>query len=345
MSNLDRIKFEVLMDIKMSTSRRANSSKHNLYLGVDGGGTKTHAVIINSEKRVIGEAIAGVSNPLRIGIEKAVNNIFSAIDKACDKAGRSRTDIVSIECGLAGVRREDLRNTIRKLILERFRIKVVEVLTDAEIALYGTTLGKEGIVVIAGTGSICIGQNSKGEKSVAGGWGPLAGDEGGGTGIARRALQAIAKASDGRGKPTILSKVAVDYFRAGKLEDLSVAIYAPHIDNTKISGFARCVIEAARIGDEVALELLEEAGHELGIAANAVIRKLKLERKKFPVGLVGGIFHAGELIIKPLLETIQEVAPKAYVTEPRFSPATAAALMAFENFKRYVITNNGARKS
>ncbi|MFN3330268.1 MAG: N-acetylglucosamine kinase, partial [Pyrinomonadaceae bacterium] len=192
------------MDTQKSPWKKSKEflSEHNLYLGVDGGGTKTQVAIINGKKKVIGEAFSGVSNPLRIGIEKAVNNIFLAIDRACDEAGRSRSDIVSIECGLAGVRREDLRQTIRKLIIERFRIKTVEVLTDAEIALYGTTLGKEGLVVIAGTGSVCIGQNAKGEKFTAGGWGPLAGDEGGGAGIARRALQAIATASDGRGKPT-----------------------------------------------------------------------------------------------------------------------------------------------
>lgn len=320
--------------LKRTTKRFRDS--HNLYLGVDGGGTKTQVVLINNEKVIIAEAFAGASNPLRVGIEKAVANIFSAVDKACDVSGKSRGDIVAIECGLAGVRRADLRQVIRNLVVQRFRIKKVEVVTDAEIALYGTTLGKEGLVVIAGTGSVCIGQNAKGKKFSAGGWGPLAGDEGGGAGIARKALQAIARGSDGRGLPTALSDVAVDYFRAGRLEDLSVAIYAPQIDNSRIAGFARCVIETAQSGDEVAIAVLEEAGRELGIAAKAVVRELKLERRAFPIGTVGGIFNAGELITKPLLETVHEVAPKAYITKPQFAPAAAAALMAFELFKNGV---------
>jgi N-acetylglucosamine kinase-like BadF-type ATPase len=316
-------------------SKRFRDS-HNLYLGVDGGGTKTQVVLINNEKEIIAEAFAGASNPLRVGIEKAVANIFAAVDKACDVSGKSRGDIVAIECGLAGVRRADLRQVIRNLVIQRFRIKKVEIVTDAEIALYGTTLGKEGLVVIAGTGSVCIGQNAKGRKASAGGWGPLAGDEGGGAGIARRALQAIARGSDGRGRPTKLSDVAVEYFRAGRLEDLSVAIYAPQIDNARIAGFARCVIETAAAGDEVAKAVLEEAGRELGIAARAVIKELKLERRAFPIGTVGGIFNAGELITKPLLETVHTIAPKAYVTKPQFAPAAAAALMAFELFKNGV---------
>lgn len=330
---------------KVSVLEKSLRSVHNLYVGIDGGGTKTQAVVINGRKEVVGEAFSGASNPLRVGIDRAINNIFAAIDRACDEAGKSRTDIVSVECGLAGVRREDLRQFARKLIVQRLGVKQVEVLTDAEIALYGTTLGKQGLVVIAGTGSVCIGQNSKGEKFSAGGWGPLAGDEGGGAGIARRALQAIAKASDGRGKATALSQVAVDYFRAGCLEDLSVAIYAPQVDNAKVAGFARYVIEAAKGGDEVAIEVLKEAGEELGLAAVAVIRKLRMEKYKFPIGIVGGIFNAGELIILPFLSFVRGVAPRAYLIRPRYQPAQAAAIMAYENFRKSVVANNGTRKS
>lgn len=306
---------------------------HNLFLGVDGGGTKTHIVLIDAEKNIAGEAFSGASNPLRVGIEKAAANIFAAVDTACDSAGLNPGDIIAIECGLAGVRRADLRQILRRLVSNRFRIKAVEVVTDAEIALFAATQGKEGLCVIAGTGSVCIGQNSKGAKAVAGGWGPLAGDEGGGAGIARRALQAVAKASDGRGRLTTLSNLAVDYFRAGRLEDLSVAIYAPQIDNARIAGFARFVIETAQAGDGVAISVLEEAGRELGLAAKAVIRELKIERRKFPIGYVGGIFNAGDLIFKPLLETVHEIAPKAFIAAPKFSPAAAAAQMALARFR------------
>ncbi|HXG83340.1 MAG TPA: BadF/BadG/BcrA/BcrD ATPase family protein [Pyrinomonadaceae bacterium] len=305
-----------------------------MYLGVDGGGTKTQVVLLNDENHFVSEGFAGASNPLRVGVETAVSNIVKAAEAACDAADRSRGDIVSAALGLAGVRREDLRRRIRESFFSRMRIKNIEVTTDAEIALYGVTLGKAGLVVIAGTGSVCMGRNAGGEIETAGGWGPLAGDEGGGAGIARRALQAIAKASDGRGKPTDLSDMAIEYFRAGKLEDLAVAIYAPTIDNARIAGFARFVVEVAEAGDETAVEILREAGRELGMAAEAVIKKLKLKSHKFPVGCVGGIFKAGELITASLLETIRRTAPKAILSAPKLVPAHAAALLAFENFKK-----------
>lgn len=307
---------------------------HNIYLGIDGGGTKTHAVLFDEEKNVIGEGFAGASNPLRVGVEPAVTNIFQAVTAATEAAEQSRGDIVAAVFGLAGVRRIDLRQRVRERLAQKLGIKTVEVVTDAEIALFGTTLGKAGVVVIAGTGSICLGRNESGETAIAGGWGPLAGDEGGGAGIARRGLQAIAKASDGRGELTKLSEAGTIYFRTATPENLLTAIYSPQMDNTKIAGFAKFVVEAAKAKDKVALEIMEEAGIELGTAVNAVVNRLKLNRKKIPVGMVGSIFQAGEILTAPLLETVHRFAPKAYLAKPVLQPASAGAQMAFELFHK-----------
>ncbi len=308
-------------------------SKHNLYLGVDGGGTKTHIAIVNNEGKIVGECFAGASNPLRVGIETAVSNILAAVDKACDENDLARFDIVAATLGLAGVRRADLRQRVRERISQSLRIKKVDVFTDAEIALYGIGRNRPGIVIIAGTGSVAIGQNANGEKFSAGGWGPLAGDEGGGAGIALSALHRIAKASDGRAKPTALSDIAVDYFRAGRIENLSVAIYAPQVDNARIAGFAKFVADTAKEGDTVAIDVLREAGTELGLAAKAVVENLGLQRLKIPIGLVGSVFKSGELITRSLLESVHSVAPKAFLYDKMTAPAFSAALMAYENYE------------
>jgi N-acetylglucosamine kinase-like BadF-type ATPase len=313
------------------TSKRKNPLRlHNLYLGVDGGGTKTHIAIIGNDRQIVCEGYAGASNPLRVGVEPAVSNIIAAINSACDAVDKNRGDIVSATLGLAGVRRADLRQIIRERIVERLGVKKVQVFTDAEIALHGIGANKPGLVIIAGTGSVCIGQNAKGEKFSAGGWGPLAGDEGGGAGIALNALHKIAKASDGRGEPTKLSDIAVDYFRAGRIENLSVAIYAPQVDNARIAGFARFVGEAASKGDQVAVEILREAGFELGTAACAVIKNLRLQRTKVPIGLVGSVFQSGSLVTNSLLQAVHAIAPKAYLLDKIIIPAHSAAQMAFE---------------
>ncbi len=309
-------------------SRTSKNSPRPLFLGVDGGGTKTLAVVSDADGKTLGEGKTGASNPLRVGIETAIDNIFQATVIACDKARKSTAEIVSGVFGLAGVRREDIRARMRELLRKRLHLKFSKVVTDAEIALYGAVNGGAGLVIIAGTGSICCGRNENGDFAMAGGWGPLAGDEGGGAGIARRALQSIARASDGRGKLTTLSNYALDYFRVSLPEDISTAIYAPTMTNDKIAGFAKFVIQAAQEGDEVAIELTNEAGRELGIAANAVIHKLNLAGNKFPVAYVGGVFHAKQLIFQPLLAEIHQSAPEAYISPPQLPPAVAAAKMA-----------------
>lgn len=304
-----------------------HSRRHDLVLGVDGGGTKTHAIIADQRQQVLGEGTAGPSNPLRVGVSNAVAAIREAVDQACIAADVQRADLAAAEVGLAGVRRTDIRERMRDALSD-LGIGSLEVVTDADIALYGATDGEPGLVVIAGTGSICCGINARGKRACAGGWGPLVGDEGSGSWIARRCLQAVAKATDGRGPETSTTEAACAYFNIATPEDISTAIYAPNITNDLIAGFGRYVIEAANSGDEVARDILAEGGHELGQTAAAVIQQLRLGHGPFQVAYVGGVFAAGDLVLKPLREEVQRVAPRAFLAPPLLPPAIAATRMA-----------------
>src|SRR5688500_11858891 len=95
---------------------------HQFYLGVDGGGTKTHIALMNATETVVCEGVAGPSNPLRVGVESAVANILKAINDACDQGGVSRGDIASATLGLAGVRRADLMQRIKASFYVHIRI-------------------------------------------------------------------------------------------------------------------------------------------------------------------------------------------------------------------------------
>src|SRR5690606_15185181 len=127
-----------------------------------------------------------------------------------------------------------------------------------------------------------------------------------------------------------LSEKASEYFRASGPENLIVAIYSPQVDNTRIAGFARFVVEAARDGDPVAVDILNEAGSELGLAACAVIESLGLQKQKVPIGCVGSVFKAGEILKQPMIDTIKTVASKAFLTEPLMPPSHAAALISLK---------------
>jgi N-acetylglucosamine kinase-like BadF-type ATPase len=319
-----------LLGTRRPTSRRA-------VVGVDGGGTKTRAVVLDADFRVLGEGLAGASNPLRVGIAGAAAAIREAVDRACEAAQLRRTDLIAAEIGLAGARRRELNARMREALLG-LGIGEIVVVGDADIALYGASEGEPGVIVIAGTGSICCGINARRKTICAGGWGPIAGDEGAGAWIARRALRLIAHAVDGRGPATSLTAAACAYFHVSEPEDLSTAIYAPSMTNERLAGFAKDVIEAAKAKDRVAREIVCDGGRELGAAAAAVIRNLKLEREAFQVAYVGGVFEgAGELMLSPMRELLSRVAPKAHLGPPRFSPAVAAARMAWEHLNHMAL--------
>ena len=319
----------------MLNARRVRA-QHSV-VGVDGGGSKTEAIILDNDLRVIGEGRSGPSNPLRVGLTSAAAAVREAIDNACAAAKIRRSDLESAEVGLAGARRHELRERMREMLLP-LGIREIEVVTDADIALYGATDGAPGLVVIAGTGSICCGINARGKKFCAGGWGPLAGDEGAGAWIARRALRAVAYASDGRGPQTLLTEFACNYFHVSTADDLTTAIYAPTITNERIAGFGKDVVEAAKRKDPVAEQIILDGGVELGLAAVAVIRNLQMEREQFQIAVVGGVFRAsGEMILKPLKAEVSKVVPRAYFAPPHFSPAVAAARMARERINNIAL--------
>lgn len=323
-----------------TTTLPRNLSSHapraEFVLGVDGGGTHTRAVITDRFRRPRGTGSAGASNPQRVGIASAATEIRRAIDEACQAANIAHEQIAWAEIGLAGVRGNGFRERMSEA-LAGLRFGALEIVTDAEIALFGANGGEPGIVVIAGTGSVCLGRNRRGATHWAGGWGPLAGDEGSGAWLARQALRRIAQAADGRGAATVLTEHALDYFEVEAIEDLAGAIYHADMTNERLAGFGRTVVLAAQNGDAVAIEILRSGGAELGMMAATVIRKLKLEATQVSIAYTGSVFEAGELVLGALREELSKTAPQHTVTRPRLAPALAAAYMAHASLHAYAL--------
>jgi len=316
--------------------KRVRIPEPEFFVGVDGGGTKTRAVVMDGEQLIIGEGLAGPSNPLRVGLGAAASAVRASIESACEAARVSRASISAAEIGLAGVRRANLRERMREALCG-LGIESLEVVSDADIALFGATAGRPGIIVIAGTGSNCCGVNKHGRRACAGGWGPVAGDEGGGSWIARQGLQAIAQATDERGAPTALVEAAFLYFGVTNADELATAIYAPNVTHDRLAGFGKHVIETAQAGDVIARDIVMRAGRELGVAAATVVRKLGMKSERFQVGYVGGVFAAGEIILAPLREEITRTAPQAFLAPPLLAPAIAAARMAEQRTRRLAL--------
>jgi N-acetylglucosamine kinase-like BadF-type ATPase len=298
------------------------------YLGIDGGASKTHAVITDASFRLISEGHGGPSNPARVGVDEAIASIVDAISEACAGAGLLLNQITSSCAALAGVGDVAHYEPMKVALDREFGIGTVELVTDALAALEGALDGHPGVVVIAGTGSIAMGVSESGEQARSGGWGPTLGDEGSGYDIARQALKAVAASFDGRAPRTLLTDLICVRLQIKTAADLPSAIYSGDFEHAEIASLAELVCEAAQEGDEVAGSILAEAGANLGELAVSVIEKLRLDGSSFRVACVGSVFHSGDVVIKPLMEAVLKVAPRAEVGPPLYSPAMGAARLA-----------------
>src|ERR1043165_7731164 len=170
----------------------------NYFLGVDGGASKTAALVTDESGKSLGTGVAGPSNHLRVGIETAARNIERAVNKALVAADVASREIAWAYCGIAGADHPAHRQEVVDSLEIFFPRGNFTVDNDARIALTGAIGFGAGVVVIAGTGSVAFGRNEAGEEARAGGWGPIIGDEGSGYFIARTGLSAILRADDAR---------------------------------------------------------------------------------------------------------------------------------------------------
>jgi len=298
------------------------------YLGVDGGASKTAALVIDEAGAERGRGLAGGSNHLRVGIAAATQNIERAVNLALVEAGIAIKQIEYAYCGIAGADHPAHHDKVVEALRVFFPRGNFIVDTDARVALTGAIGFGSGVVIISGTGSVAFGRNDRGEEARAGGWGPTLGDEGSGYAIARDGLSAIVRAYDGRGAATEMTKLLCDEYGTCDPVDLPKFVYAATTHADDIARYGKLVIEAAGHGDVVAHAILENAGKELAACVAAVARALHMTAVGFPVAYVGGAFHAGELLLTPLRNALSMEAPHAALAPPLRTPVEGAAMMA-----------------
>jgi N-acetylglucosamine kinase-like BadF-type ATPase len=305
-----------------------SSSRETYFLGIDGGGTKTHAVIADASGRVLGEGFSGASNPLRVGLEEAVSHIECAVADACARARVTLQQVSSACAAIAGVNHPIHYHTMKDALDQTLGPGLLDLVTDARAALEGALDGRAGVVLIAGTGSIAMGMNDAGEHARSGGWGPTISDEGSGYDIARRALKAVISSFDGRSPRTLLSERILNKLRISSAADLPGVIYNSDSESVEIASLAELVTEAAHEGDEVARDILSGAGRELGGLVLSVVRKLGLQSQSFRVACVGSVFKSGELVLTSLREAVLGEARYAEIGPPLHPPTIGAVKLA-----------------
>ena len=191
----------------------AKGATVSVVLGVDGGGTKTHAVIIDETGRTLGEGFGGPTNIDDHDLETATVHLETAVNQARANAQLKNEPFDAAFLGIAGVVSAADKALVRKF---SWRLELtcsppagphatgpeqLGVDHDARVALAGGLSCRPGMVLIAGTGSACFGMNAAGEHHLAGGWGHLLSDEGSGYWLGLEALRAAVRGFDGRGPP------------------------------------------------------------------------------------------------------------------------------------------------
>ncbi len=294
-------------------------------VGIDGGGSGTRFVLLDEERGLLKTYTASIpSNYHLVGVKKLEKVLKKGIGQV-SKDGEF--DVLG--AGLSGVDREEDIKIVSE-ILSSLKVKRFSVSNDAIAALWGALNG-EGILMIAGTGSIIIGRNKKGEIARAGGWGYLLEEYCSGYWFANKAAVATLKMVDGTGKFTSLSGRIKDFYSLRDERQL-VYIYYSNFDKSKIAAAAPIVFEEAELGDEVANGIVK-TGIENALEMIYAVKRRCGFGKYFEFSYGGRVFSSS-FFIKRFREVFSREFPSASFTKPRFDAATGAAVMALEDARR-----------
>lgn len=296
----------------------------DLVLGVDGGGSKTRALIADGAGQVIGVGTAGSSNQYAVGLAPALEALLEAIAEAEADAGVVPAGVyAATTLGLAGVDRPgDERIFLDWLATPRIAERY-SVVNDAELILAAGTPEGWGVALIAGTGSICFGRDREGRFDRCGGWGWLLGDEGSGYWIGNRALHLATQTADGRRDAPALLAMVMDRWGVAVPSDLVVRAYERTLASAEIASLATGVVELAAAGDPTAANIMDEAARLLAEQLDVVIRMLRLDQPAIAFG--GGLLTGVPSFAASVLARVQE--PIGPVT-PVDDPAAGAVVLA-----------------
>lgn len=287
------------------------------YLGIDGGGTKTDAVIIDGEGHVLGAGIGGGSNTSFVTMRAAVNAFKKAIRQALREAGIAPSEIVCSGSTFA--------SASQSAFAELGIGPAFHKCSEAGVAFERARVAeRRGVVVTAGTGSSVAGFNGD-KRCCIGGWGAVLGDDGSAYDIGRRGIRWALMSEDGRMPESALTQAVREYFGVDATWKAVHKSVGTRVNQALIAGFAVKVGEAAAAGDKAALEIVEQVGESIGEMAAYVGHRIFDSDDEFALVLAGGVFNLGQLILRPIRAVFSPQFARARIVIARMRPGEAAA--------------------
>jgi N-acetylglucosamine kinase-like BadF-type ATPase len=298
------------------------------FLGIDIGGTKTHALIADAFGNALGFGKSGAGNPGFVGYRGLSEALHVATDQAMATAGISKNQISGVGIGIAGYNWSSQREIFLHSAQSLELLAPLEIVNDTIIGLLAGAAEGWGVALVAGTSCNCRGWNqSRREGRVTGG-GFMMGEAGGGVELLIKARQAIAYEWSRRGSPTGLTQAFMKLTGAHNVENLVEGLTTGFYKLR--SEMVSVIFQSADAGDIVARELVIWAGQELGSMAIGVIRQLGFETLTFDVVLVGSLFKVSPLLVQTVGETIHKAASGASLVQLPSPPVVGGVLLGIE---------------
>jgi glucosamine kinase len=283
-----------------------------IVVGVDGGGTKTRAVVADDSGKPLAD-VEGPASAVKPGhAERSAQVIAETVSRALEAAEMTQVMPKVVCVGVAGVGRENERQALWQALAAREVGDEILVHADATVALDDAFGDGPGVLLIAGTGSVAFGRGPTGTVARCGGWGPGIGDEGSGAWIGRRALSVVSAAADGREPETALTGAVLTAAQVNEVSELIA--WAASATPAMLGTLAPAVMSEAEAGDLRANALLSLAVEELMLHIRALARQLFMdERASLPVALTGGLLKRGQALRKRLEQRMKSAVPGAIV--------------------------------
>ena len=269
------------------------------YLGIDGGGTRTTAVVSDENGKVLVKSVDKSINFYSVGMEKARENLTNVINDIYKNIGEIEFEGAFIGCSALDNKADE--ETINTLCNGIIKSKKLGMNSDVYVALASSGEDECRVVAICGTGSIVAGIDENGNVKTKGGWGHIFGDEGSAYSIAVNSLKACAMLYD-EGQITPLVKAAQDYFDVDDLRKAIDKIYSPEATKDILAGFSQKVGEIAN-GDFVAKTVVLNEAHYFSKTVLALLNEMK---NCTLLSLYGGVFQNNELFRNSFIEDIKE---------------------------------------
>jgi N-acetylglucosamine kinase-like BadF-type ATPase len=307
------------------------SDSPRIVAGVDGGATRTRAVIARTDGIILGVGTAGPSNYDNVGIPAASAAIGDAVRTARAAAGIGAAPLAGLFLGMAGVVSQADRETVATMALANALAAPEDIAVDHDIriALAGGLGGSEGIVLIAGTGSSTYGRRNDGRHHRTG-WGYLLDDRGSGYDLGRNAMIAAVMEADGRGPATTLSAIVQERLHYKHIDEILRIVYHTGVPVAEVAALAPRVIDEAAQGDEVARTILASGAAELARMVETVARALAFTGTPFRLAMVGGLVDHPGLYRDMVRDAITRVVPGSEIVDPLLPPVLGAVLLARE---------------